>query len=162
MPVTLPRLSDLSPFFLVLALTACGTAAIDRAAQLPPPTTTAPSVTGEDRARADLYPLAMAAPLSAEPWLWWSGDVPADAQGQRWAEFNDWRADMQADHGGVTRGPEWDAFERGLKAAFPLELMVYELPGQACGGDCGEKTYIIEGRAAWGVGGFISTVQDGR
>ena len=95
-------------------------------------------------AQGRLQALALAAPVAPGAlWLWHDGDpIPAGVEAQRWtlAQF----VAQQHD------GGQWREFGDELAHEFPGGVQVVRMHG----------LYVIEGRAAWGTGGFISTVQD--
>ena len=111
-----------------LALTAC---ASQQAAQSP------------DEAHQRLQPSADAAQLApGAPWLWNDGDpVPAGLHAQRWL------LDQFAARQPKARARAWAKLSAALHHEFPGGVNVYRT----------RYLYVIEGRAWWGVGGFVST-----
>lgn len=147
-------------FFSLALLTACDMATTSTST--PERTALNPFATRETTRKA-LYPLSLAAPLPSrglDPFIWlnWEGDTPPSSlTTQKWTEFNDFRADWEADYA-LPRSESWDAFERALKLAYPLSLVVYAFPVGTCPGDC-QQLVIIEGRASWVSSGFLGSVK---
>lgn len=145
----------------LVGLSACGqqaamTAASTGALELPALASTqqpAPAPTDSASAQALLQPLADDTQIhgsdAAFKWLYWEGEVPADVPAETWS-LGEFMYAKKLD------GYEWDAFAAGLRSTFPGGVLVYEL-AEPCE-NCTKTLYIIEGRAAWGVGGFLGHV----